>query len=161
MRSSNKLKLSLSCLLFFFSHLSFADERLVVTAKEVNGTWEHSYANKVKGKHRYGLDQMWNIWALGHQKLQVEFYGTYIYPDPGGDPTANIGFTEGIANIEGNVAILKPDDSDPECRFVLTFKKRVLMVEQEGCLGLFGSHVGATGTYKKTSSKRPKFGEHP
>lgn len=161
MTRNKKLNLWWTVPLVFFHHLSFANERIVVTAKEVNGTWENSYASNVKGsKPKYGLDQGWNIWALGHQKLQVEFYGTYFYPDPGGTPTANIGFTEGIATIEGNVAILKPDDSDPECRFLLTFRDKVLVVEQEGCAALFGNHVGAMGTYKRTSSKRPKFGEH-
>lgn len=153
------LKLWWTLPLVLLHHLSLAD-KLVVAAKEVNGTWENSYASKVKGKPKYGLDQGWNIWALGHQKLQVEFYGTYFYADPGGTPTANTGYTEGIARIEGNVAILKPDDSDPDCRFVLTFKDKVLLVVQEGCDGLFGNHVGAVGTYKRISSKRPKFGEH-
>lgn len=159
-RRNNRPKFWFFSLLLLFHHLSFADERVIVTAKEVNGTWEHSYASKAKGKPMYGLDQAWSIWALGHQKLQVEFHGTYFYPDGGGTPTANTGFTEGIATIEGNVAVLKPEDSGPECRFVLTFKDKALVVEQEGCAGLFGNHVGAMGTYKKTSSKRPKFGEY-
>ena len=145
--------------LVLFQHLSSADE-IVVKAKEVNGTWENSYTRDGEGKSKYGLDQGWNIWALGHQKLQVEFYGTYFYTDPGGTPSANTGFTDGVATIEGNVAILKPDDADPDCRFVLTFKDKELQVVQVGCYALFGNRVGAGGTYKRTSSKRPKFGEH-
>lgn len=141
-----------------FQHLSSA-EQIVVKAKEVNGTWENSYTRGGEGKPKYGLDQEWNIWALVHQKLQVAFYGTYFYADPGSTPTANTGHTEGIAAIKGNVAILKPDDSDPDCRFVLTFEEKALQVVQEGCYGLFGNRVRAGGTYNRTSNKRPKFGD--
>ena len=65
-----------------------------VTAAQVNGTW----------KSKYGEFQ---IWALGHQRLQVEFSGVYEYKTPQG-PTANTGEGSGIATIEGDTAIFKP-----------------------------------------------------
>jgi hypothetical protein len=142
---------------FFHPYAISAGDDAIVTAKQVNGTWTNSYSSNAKGKKRYGLDQVLSILALGHQKLKVQFDGTYSYADPGGTPTANTGFAEGIAAIDRNVAILKPEDADPECRITLTFKEAVVVVTQDGCDGLFGLHVHAVGTYKKTSSSRPRF----
>jgi len=113
-----------------------------VTAAQVNGTW------KTKGGE-------FKIWALGHQRLQVEFSGVYEYKTPQG-PTANTGEGSGIATIEGDTAIFKPEGAEEECRITLKFTGGKLVVTQTGICG-FGHNVSAAGTYKKVSAKKPKF----
>src|SRR5260370_6608711 len=113
-----------------------------VTAAQVNGTW------KMKGGE-------FKIWALGQQRLQVEFAGSYEYKTPQG-PSANTGQGSGIAMIEGDTATFKPEGAEEECRITLKFTGGKLVVTQIGDCG-FGLHVTAAGTYKKVSAKKPKF----
>jgi hypothetical protein len=51
------------------------------------------------------------IWALGQQRLQVEFSGVYEYKSAYG-PTANTGEGSGVATIEGDTAIFKPEGAE-------------------------------------------------
>ena len=113
-----------------------------VTAKQVNGTWK-------SGKNEF------KIWALGQQKLQIEFSGIWEHESAAG-PTANTGEGSGIARIEGNVATFKPDGAEDECMISLKFAGGKLVVTQVGICG-FGFNVTAEGTYKKVSSAKPKF----
>jgi hypothetical protein len=113
-----------------------------VTAAQVNGTWKTKQAE-------------FKIWALGHQRLQVEFSGVYEYKTTQG-PTANTGEGSGIAMIEGDTAIFKPEGAEEECRITLKFTGGKLVVTQTGICG-FGNNVTAAGTYKKVSAKKPKF----
>ena len=113
-----------------------------VTAAQVNGTW------KMKGGE-------FKIWALGQQRLQIEFSGTYEYKSPQG-PTANEGQGSGIARIEDDTAIFKPEGAEDECKITLKFTRGKLVVTQTGTCG-FGNNVSAEGTYKKVSSNKPKF----
>jgi hypothetical protein len=115
----------------------------VVTASQVNGTWESkSAAFKVR--------------ALGNQKLRVEFLGFYDYVSQAGR-MVNTGEGKGIAFIEGDTAIFKPDGADEECRITMKFTGGKLVVAQEGVCG-FGLNVTAAGTYRKVSS-RAEFAE--
>jgi hypothetical protein len=118
---------------------AFGDD---VTAAQVNGTW------KMKNNE-------FKIWALGQQRLQIEFFGTYEYKSPAG-PMANTGEGRGIARIEGDTAIFKPDGAEEECQITLKFGNGKLIVTQTGMCG-FGHNVIADGTYHRTSSKKPKF----
>jgi hypothetical protein len=113
-----------------------------VTAKQVNGTWK-------SGKNEF------KIWALGEQKLQIEFFGTFEHNSAYG-PTANTGEGSGLARIEGDTAIFKPDGAEDDCKITLKFKGGKLVVTQTGICG-FGFNVTAEGTYKKVSSAKPKF----
>jgi hypothetical protein len=113
-----------------------------VTAAQVNGTWA-TLANEFK------------IWALGHQRLQIEFSGSFAYKSPGG-PMANTGEGQGIATIEGNTAIFKPEGAEDECQITLKFTHGKLVVTQTGVCG-FGNRVTAEGTYKKVSTRKPDF----
>jgi hypothetical protein len=119
-----------------------ADNDKNVTVAQVNGTW------KTKGDE-------FKIWALGQQGLQVEFFGVYEYKTPQG-PMANEGEGSGIATIEGDTAIFKPDGAEEECQITLKFTGSKLVVTQTGICG-FGHNVSAEGTSKKVSSKKPKF----
>src|SRR5215204_7462271 len=74
----------------------------VVTAAQVNGTWRDR-------------TKIFKVWALGNQRLKVEFQGTYEYKTRGGW-TANTGEASGIANIEGIVATFRPDAADEGCK---------------------------------------------
>ena len=119
-----------------------ADSDKSVTTAQVNGTW------KTKSGE-------FKIWALGRQRLQIEFSGTYEYKTPQG-PSANEGEGSGIAAIEGDTAIFKPEGAEDECRITLKFTGGKLVVTQTGICG-FGHNVTAEGTYKKVSAKKPKF----
>jgi hypothetical protein len=114
-----------------------------VTADQVNGTW------KTKGAE-------FKIWALGKQRVQIEFSGVYEYKTPQG-PTANEGEGSGVATIEGDTAIFKPEGAEEECQITLRFTGGKLVVTQTGICG-FGHNVSAAGTYKKVSAREPKFG---
>ena len=114
-----------------------------VTAAQVNGTWKSKFGE-------------FKIWALGKQRLQVEFSGVYEYKTPQG-PSANTGEGSGIAKIEGDTATFKPEEADEECQITLKFTGGRLVATQTGICG-FGHNVSAAGTYKKVSAKKPKFG---
>jgi hypothetical protein len=116
----------------------------IATAAQVNGTW------------RYRNDEF-RVWALGNRKLRVEFSGTYEYKSPAG-PMANEGEGSGIATIEGDTAVFKPEGAEDECRITMKFSGGRMIVDQQGICG-FGNHVIANGTYHKTSSRKPKFAE--
>ena len=113
-----------------------------VTAKQVNGTWKYR-------------ENEFKIWALGQQKLRVEFSGVFEYKNAFG-PTANTGEGSGIAKIEADTAIFKPDGAEDECKITLKFTGGKLVATQVGICG-FGFNVTAEGTYKRVSSAKPKF----
>lgn len=115
----------------------------VVTAAQVNGTWETR-------------DGTFKILALGKQRLKVQFSGIYPYKLPDGTDMANMGDGEGIAMIEGNQATFKPEGAEEGCAIKMKFTRGKLVVEQEGYCG-FGHNVSAAGTYRRTSSRKPKF----
>ena len=119
-----------------------ADSDKSVTAAQVNGTW------KTKGAE-------FKIWALGKQRLQIEFSGVYEYKTPQG-PTANEGVGSGVATIKGDTAIFKPEGAEEECQITLKFTRDKLVVTQTGICG-FGHNVNAAGTYKRVSTEQPKF----
>jgi hypothetical protein len=119
-----------------------ADSNKSITAAQVNGTWKMKYGE-------------FKIWALGQQRLQIEFSGVYEYKTPQG-PSANEGEGSGIATIEGDTAIFKPEGAEEECRIILKFTSGKLVVTQTGICG-FGHNVSAAGTYKKVSPKKPTF----
>jgi hypothetical protein len=108
----------------------------------VNGTWKTKYAE-------------FKIWALGQQRLQIEFSGVYEYKTPQG-PTANEGEGSGIATIQCNTAIFRPNDADADCRITLKFKRHNLVITQTGRCD-FGKYANVNGTYKKVSTSKPVF----
>lgn len=115
-----------------------ASGQTVVTASQVNGTW-----SKTRGTFK--------VQALGNQKLRVKFSGFYEYVSQAG-PMINTGEGEGIAFIEGDTAIFKPDGAEEECRITMKFTGGKLVVTQEGVCG-FGLNVTAAGAYRKVSRR--------
>jgi|SRR5215213_3969486 len=120
----------------------------VVTAAQVNGTWEYRFRNSRSGTIK--------ILALGKQRLKVEFIGLYTYPLPDGTNNVNTGEGQSIAIIEGTQATFKPDEAEEECLITMRFTKGVLEVDQKGACR-FGLNVTLAGTYRRVSSRRPKF----
>ena len=108
-----------------------------VTAAEVNGTWIGD-SGEIK------------VWALGRQRLKVEYSGTYA-----SGATANTGEARGTAHIEGDTATFEPRGAR-DCRITMRFERSRLHVTQEGACG-FGLNVTAEGVYRKKSRARPRF----
>ena len=136
------MKIILVAIAFCLIATPRVDGQSDVTAAQVNGTWKTKIGE-------------FKIWALGQQRLQIEFLGVYEYQSPQG-PTANEGQGGGIARIEGDTAIFKPEGAEDECKITLEFTHGKLVVAQIGICG-FGNNVTAAGTYKKVSSSKPKF----
>ena len=143
---NNTIILFLLCVLMLSlpATQSAVSPQTVVTAAQVNGTW-----NNKSGEFK--------IWALGNQKLKVEFIGTYEYKTAAG-LIANVAGGNGIAFIEGDTAVFKPEGRGADCQITLKFAEGKLAVEQKGSCD-FGRGVSATGTYRKASSRKPKFEE--
>src|SRR6185369_6044201 len=120
----------------------------IVTAAQVNGTWESRSGNSRSGTIR--------ILAQGKQRLKVEFVGLYSYRLPDGSKNVNTGEGQSIAIIEGTQATFKPDEAEAECLITMKFIKSALQVEQKGSCG-FGLNVTLAGSYRRVSSRRPKF----
>lgn len=127
--------------------------RKSVPAAEVNGTFQRSFGGKFKGS-----SNEIKILSMGKGKMRVSF--DLIYPFiVAGELSANLGSAEGIATISGDTAVYESSEFGP-CRIIIKFvKPGTIKVTQDGAsfdCG-FGHNVTADGTYKKTSSKRPKF----
>ena len=118
----------------------------VVTAAQINGTWSNKSGE-------------FKIWALGNQKLRVEFSGSYEYGSASG-PVANTGEANGIATIERSTAIFTPQRSGADgCKITMKFEIPTLVVTQDGSCG-FGLNVTAAGRYRRSSKRKPAF-DHP
>jgi hypothetical protein len=112
----------------------------IVTAAEVNGTWRNENGT-------------FKVWALGRQRLKVEFFGSM--EGPGG--VASTGEARGIAHIEGDTAVLEPAGVG-RCRITMKFERAKLAVDQDGTCG-FGLNVNADGTYVKKNRSKPRFAD--
>ena len=113
-----------------------------VTGAEMNGTWKTKGGNEFK------------VWKIGEAMLRIEFSGVFRYDSATG-PTANTGEGHGVASLEGDTAKFKPYGAE-DCTITLKFSHDKLLVTQTGTCG-FGFNVTAEATYKKVSSRKPKF----
>jgi hypothetical protein len=126
--------------------LAAAGER-TVSAAEANGT---SRDIDSKGEIK--------ILALGHGKLKVQLALVYEHHSAAG-LTANVGDASGEATIDHDVAVFVPEAAG-ECKITLTFlPNHELKVEQQGGECGFGHNVRADGTFRKVSSRKPKFND--
>jgi hypothetical protein len=125
-----------------------------VPASEVNGTFRMYF----KGKYRGSSSEI-KIWALGHNKLQVAFDPIYPFTDGQGELSANMGMADGVVPIKGDRAVYTSNQFG-DCTITIKFlRPGTIKVTQNGTdsdCG-FGHNVSADGTYKKVSSKKPKF----
>ena len=123
---------------------TIAQQSQIVTAAQVNGTWQSKSGS-------------FKILALGKQRLKIQFEGEYLYRLADGTQMAHTGTGDGIAMIKGNEAAFKPEGAEDGCEIRMNFLKGKLEVKQEGICG-FGHNVSAEGTYRRISSRKPKFG---
>lgn len=127
-----------------------AQRRAAVSAAEVTGTFSTGGPN----------DNQIRIAALGRNRLRVQFSLIYAWRMDDGQWMANTGEPGGVALIEGDTATLDLSENERECRLKMTFvAPGTVEVEETGeCAGIVGGlNVSAFGTYKKTSSAKPKF----
>ena len=132
-------------------------QRKAITGAEVSGTFRSYF----KGKYRRSYNEIL-IQALGRNKLRIEM--ELLYPfEVNGERTVHTGTASGEAVMNGDTAVFTPDYSrevNQECKITLKFTKPgTLIVSTENNQGCgFGFNVFADGTYRKTSSAKPKFG---
>lgn len=138
------LTLAILCVSLGLLAPNFAQQPQVVTAAQVNGTWQSKFGS-------------FKILALGKQRLKVQFEGEYLYRLADGTQMAHTGAGDGIAMIEGNEARFKPEGAEDGCEIRMKFIKGKLEVRQEGICG-FGHNVSAAGIYRRISARKPKFG---
>jgi hypothetical protein len=128
----------------FYAPLALSQNAKVVTAAQANGVYRF-------------YDNEFRIFALGHNKLKVQFDGVYHTIAK----SVNMGTAAGEATIDGNVATFVPEDAH-DCKITMTFLPGKLVVKQDGedfACG-FGHNVNSTGTYRKIRGGKPKF-ENP
>lgn len=135
-----------------------ATDRKSVSGAEVTGTFRDYFTSGQSGKKDDTYNEI-KIQALGDGKLKVDFY--LVYPTGEGETaSANLGRAQGEALIDGDTAVYTTKENGGTCEIKIKFvKPGVINVTQEqtvsGCG--FGLNVSAQGTYKKFSSKKPKF----
>jgi len=153
-KSLQRLFFVLSCLVLF-SVTAAAQSRPTVPAAEVNGTFKMSFTGKFKE-----FSNEIKILAVGGGKLRVAFDLVYPYSMQNGEPMVNMGTLDETASIEGDTALIAPEDS--KCRIKIKFvTSGTIKVVQEGSDAScgFGHNVSAEGIYKKVSGKKPAFEE--
>ena len=132
-------------------------QRKAVSVTEVTGTFRSYFSGTKRRSYNEILIQ-----ALGGNKLKVEM--NLIYPYKANrEALANFGSASGEAVIKGDTAVFVPEyaaENNKECKITLKFAKPgTLVVTTENNLDCgFGFNVEADGTYRKTSSAKPKFG---
>ncbi|WP_310481588.1 hypothetical protein [Chamaesiphon sp. VAR_48_metabat_403] len=141
---TRSISILLCCLVF--TPISAQAQPKIVTSAQVNGTWKSNSGT-------------FKIWALGKQRLQVEYDGVYRSKMADGSPMANMGAGIGTASIEGRTAIFKPEGAEADCAITMNFGGGGLKVEQQSNCG-FGMNVSAAGRYRKVSAVKPTFGKN-
>jgi hypothetical protein len=130
-------------------------QRKNVSAKEINGTFktaDNSGIIKVLSLGKGGLDRP------GYN-LKVEL-SVSILQGPNGEVRGNTKTLNGIASISGDLATFTPDDvSSDTCEISMKFTKpgTLVVLKQTGSCDFPSDVMTAKGTYKKTSSVKPKF----
>ena len=132
-------------------------QRRAVTSAEVTGTFRSYFKGNYRGSYNEILIQ-----ALGRNKLKIQMELIYPYK-VNREALANFGEATGEAVITGDTAVFTPDysiEAKQECTITLRFTRPgTLIVTTENNLGCgFGFNVEADGTYRRTSSAKPKFG---
>ena len=152
-KPAKSLLLTLSTLMMLVPALAAQSARTSVSAAEVNGTLEMNF----RGKFQRMSNEI-KLLALGGNKLRFAMDLVYPYTLRNGETMVNMGGLDGQMSIVGDTAVYRSENE--ECNITLKFtRKGTLKVKQDGSDGKcgFGHNVFATGTYLKTSSRRPRF----
>ena len=131
-----------------FSIFAFAALALAQTSAKT-GTYKYKSG---------GASNEVSVQQFDGNKLRVELYAAYEYKI-NGNLNANVGEAKGIATLNGDTAILVPEDAE-NCEITLRFSgnKIIVTVKNEFKSCGFGLNVSAKGIYRKVSSK-PDFAE--
>lgn len=142
------------CLMTFAAAASAQTSRKSVSAAEVNGEYRMNFP----GKFRKFTNDI-KLLALGKGKVRVALDLLYPIALPNGENTVHMGYLDGEARIKGDIATYHSDEYGP-CTITIKFVRRgTIKVTQNGSdsdCG-FGHNVFAGGTYRKVSSRKPKF----
>lgn len=127
--------------------------RKSVSASEVNGTYRMNF----RGKFRDASNEI-KLLALGRGRVRVAMELMYPFI-VNGELSANLGELDGEALIKGDTAVYSSDEFGP-CEITIKFvRPGTIKVTQSGddfdCG--FGHNVTSNGTYRKVSSKKPRF----
>ncbi|MEO6052349.1 MAG: hypothetical protein ABIP78_13605 [Pyrinomonadaceae bacterium] len=128
--------------------------RKSVSAAEVNGTFRMNFTGKFKDN-----SNDIKILALGGGKLHIAMDLVYPYRLQNREMMANMGQLDGEALITGDTAVYDSSEFGP-CKITIKFvKPGTIKVSQEGTDGEcgFGHNVNSDGTYRRVSSRKPKF----
>jgi hypothetical protein len=141
-------------LMAFSAVASAQKSRKSVSVAEVNGEYRMNF----RGKFRKFTNDI-KLLALGKGKVRVAMDLLYPIALPDGENTVNMGSLDGEANIKGDVATYHSDEFGP-CTITIKFVRpgtiKVTQVGTDADCG-FGHNVFAGGTYRKVSSRKPKF----
>ena len=128
--------------------------RASVSAAEVTGTFQMNFT----GRFRKSTNDI-KIASIGRGKIRVAMDLIYPYRLPNGDDMANTGQLDETFTIKGDTATYESQKFSP-CVITIRFVRAgTIKVTQNGLdsdCG-FGHNVSADGTYRKTSSRKPKF----
>lgn len=116
--------------------------------------------NVKTGTYKYrsgGYRNEISVQELEGNKLRVAIYASYEYKI-NGNLNANVGEANGIVKLNGDTAILVPEDTE-NCEISLQFTGNKIIVKANNEINCgFGLNVSAQGTYTKTGSK-PDFND--
>jgi hypothetical protein len=142
--------------MMLFSGSAYAQKsRASVSGAEVTGTFKMSFIGK---KYKDFSNQL-EILALGGGKLKFAFDLVYPYTLKNGEVSVNMGGLSGEIDIKGDTAVYQSDEYGA-CKITIKFVRpgevKVIQDGTDGNCG-FGHNVSSQGTYRKVSSKKPKF----
>jgi hypothetical protein len=117
------------------------------------------FRSRFSGEFKGSYNEI-KVQALGNNQLKVSF--DLLRPQKvNGEFSANLGRTQGLANIFGDTAIFKAPGGKGKAivlKFVSPGKLKVTQQGSDSDFG-FGHNVSATGDYQKFSAEPPKFDE--
>lgn len=128
--------------------------RSSVSAAEVNGTFRMNF----RGKYKDMANEI-KVLALGGGKIRFSMDLLYPYTLGNGEISVNMGGLDGEAAIKGDTAVYESEEFGAckiTFRFVSPGTLRIVQDESDAGCG-FGHNVTSAGTYRKVSSKKPKF----
>jgi hypothetical protein len=131
------------------------NSRASVSGAEVTGTFKMSFI----GKKFKDFSNELEILALGGGKLKFAFDLIYPYTLKNGEVSVNMGGLSGEVDSKGDTAVYESDEYGA-CKITIKFvRPGEVKVTQDGSDGTcgFGHNVTSQGTYRKVSSKKPKF----
>ncbi len=144
-----------SSMMLFSGSLYAQKSRASVSGAEVTGTFKMNFIGK---KYKDFSNEL-EILALGGGKLKFAFDLIYPYTLKNGEVSVNMGGLSGEVDIKGDTAVYQSDEYGA-CKITIKFvRPGEVKVTQDGSDGTcgFGHNVTSQGTYRKVSSKKPKF----